>query len=40
VRFFTERSQPRWLSEGATAEKIRGGRHDTAGMQWSVACGA
>jgi hypothetical protein len=25
--------QPRWLCEGATAEKIRGDRHNTAGMQ-------
>ncbi|WP_167365558.1 hypothetical protein [Flavobacterium xinjiangense] len=40
MTFFTERSQPRWLGEGATAEKIKGDRHDTAGMQWSVACGA
>jgi hypothetical protein len=29
---FAERSQPRWLCEGATAEKIKGDRHDTAGM--------
>ncbi|TDE05315.1 hypothetical protein [Flavobacterium hiemivividum] len=36
---FTERSQPRWLCERATAEKIKGGRHNTAGMQWNVACG-
>jgi hypothetical protein len=35
---FTERSQPRWLCERATAEKIKGGRHNTAGMQWNVAC--
>ena len=35
-----ERSQPRWLCEGATAEKIKGGRHNTAGMQWNGACGA
>ncbi|WP_324218547.1 hypothetical protein [Flavobacterium sp.] len=34
-----KRSQPRWLGEGATAEKIKGGRHDTAGMQWNAACG-
>jgi hypothetical protein len=39
VPFFTERSQPRWLCEGATAEKIKGGRHDTAGMEWNAACG-
>ena len=30
---FTERSQPRWLCERATAEKTEGGRHNTAGMQ-------
>ena len=36
---FTERRQPRWLCEGATAEKIKGDRHDTAGMQWNGACG-
>jgi hypothetical protein len=35
-----KRRQPRWLGEGATAEKTEGGRHDTAGMQWSAACGA
>ena len=29
---FTERSQPRWLCERATAEKTEGGRHNTAGM--------
>ncbi|WP_165930180.1 hypothetical protein [Flavobacterium ranwuense] len=29
---FTEWRQPRWLCEGATAEKIKGDRHDTAGM--------
>ena len=39
VTFFTERRQPRWLRKGATAEKIKGDRHDTAGMQWNVACG-
>jgi hypothetical protein len=33
---FTERSQPRWLDEGATAEKTEGGRHNTAGMECSV----
>ena len=27
-----ERRQTRWLCEGATAEKIEGGRHHTAGM--------
>ena len=32
------RSQPRWLCEGATAEKTEGGRHDTAVMQCNVAC--
>ncbi|WKL44183.1 hypothetical protein [Flavobacterium sp. ZE23DGlu08] len=36
---FTERRQPRWLCEGATAEKVKGDRHDTAGMQWNRACG-
>ena len=36
---FTERRQPRWLCEGATAEKIKGDRHDTAGMQRNGACG-
>jgi hypothetical protein len=30
---FTERSQPRWLCERATAENTEGGRHNTAGMQ-------
>jgi hypothetical protein len=30
---FTDRSQPRWLGEGATAENMKGGRHNTAGMQ-------
>lgn len=29
---FTEWRQPRWLYEGATAEKTEGGRHHTAGM--------
>ncbi|NDP21410.1 MAG: hypothetical protein GZ091_10065 [Paludibacter sp.] len=37
---FTERSQTRWRCEGATAEKTEGCRHNTAGMQSSVACGA
>jgi len=27
--FFTERSQPRWLSEGVTAENTEGGRQNT-----------
>ena len=37
---FTERSQPRWLCERATAENTKGGRHNTAGMQCSVVYGA
>ena len=37
---FTERSQARWLGEGATAEKIKGGRHNTAEMKCSVVYGA
>lgn len=32
-------ANPDDCAKSDTAEKIKGDRHHTAGMQWSVACG-